>query len=168
MDFMVNENSKMGLYYFALTELEYIDEKPSNSLKEGEKTMSGFKDYYNLAKITFLDGDSGFRIYEYANYIPDLMEGDICVVMSAHHGMGLARVVEIQPNSGQELFREVVTKVDTQDYEARITYREKTAELKAKMQERAKQLQDIVLYQTLAKEDPIMAQFLQDYKALTD
>lgn len=169
VDFMVNENSKMGLYYFKLTELEYIEDKPAIVVKEGEKAMLGAKDYLNIAKIHFHNNDDPvFRTYECANYIPDLMEGDTCVVMSANHGMGLALVIEILPNNGQELFREVVTKVDMSEYEARVATREKAAELKAKMQERAKQLQDIVLYQTLAKEDPIMAQFLQDYKTLIE
>ena len=105
------------------------------------------------------------RVYDYANFEPDLAQGDLCVVMSAHHGMGLAEVVEIKPSTGAALQREIVAKVDTSPYEARVEQRQKASELKAKMKERAKQLQDLSLYQLLAKDDTEMAKLLQDYLA---
>jgi tRNA A37 N6-isopentenylltransferase MiaA len=42
--------------------------------------------------------------------------------------------------------------------------RAKAVELKAKMEARAKQLQDIALYQMLAKDDPDMAELLKEYQ----
>ena len=56
--------------------------------------------------------------------------------------------------------------MDVSEYDSRVQRRKQAAELKAKMQARAKQLQDLVLYQTLAKEDPEMAQLLQEFAAL--
>lgn len=128
--------------------------------------MQKMNNYVNVAVIQFLKDSTPFRTYEYANYTADLAVGDLCVVMSAHHGMGLAEVVEIKDHASEDLYREIVTKVDTSGYDLRVERRKQAAELKAKMQERAKQLQDIVLYQTLAKEDPEMAAMLQEFMSL--
>jgi hypothetical protein len=62
--------------------------------------------------------------------------------------------------------REVVCKIDTTDYKARVETRKKAAELKAKMQERAKKLQDIAIYKMLAEKDDEMAQLLADFTNL--
>lgn len=128
--------------------------------------MQKITNYLNVAVVQFLKDDVAFRTFDYANYVPDLAVGDICVVMSKSHGMGIAEVVEIKDRAECDLYREIVTKVDTSDYDLRVLRRIQAADLKTKMQERAKQLQDIVLYQTLAKEDPDMAQMLKDYLSL--
>lgn len=128
--------------------------------------MQKITNYWNIAEIEFLDEKVLFRTYDYANFDPELKEGDLCVVATAHHSLALANVVSIKVSTGQALEREIVAKVDTADYGHRVEIRQKAAELKAKMQERAKALQDLVLYQTLAKEDPEMAQLLQDFKDL--
>ena len=130
--------------------------------------MQKMSNYLNVAVVQFLHNDKAFATYEYANYETGLSAGDLVVVMSAHHGMGLAEVVEIKDHTDNELYREIVSRVDTFDFDNRVAQRKMAAELKAKMQERAKQLQDIVLYQTLAKEDPEMAKMLQDYMALNN
>ena len=128
--------------------------------------MEKLTNYVNVAEVSFLNDNTAFRTFEYANYEPDLAVGDLVVVKSAHHGMGLAEVIDIKERTSNDLYREIVAKVDTAGYNKRVDQREKAAELKAKMQERAKQLQDIVLYQTLAKEDPEMAQLLGDFMTL--
>lgn len=169
LDFVVNENSKNGYFYFKSSELEVIIQeniKTATAEEKGEKTMYKLTNYLNVAKVQFLNDDTPFRAIECANYTPDLAVSDLCVVQTAQHGMGLAEVVAIYDRPEKELRREIVDRVSTSDYDLRVEQRKQAAELKAKMQERAKQLQDIVLYQTLAKEDPEMAQMLQDFKAL--
>lgn len=64
------------------------------------------------------------------------------------------------------LEREIVSIVDTAEYDARVAQRKLAADLKAKMQERAKKLQDVALYQMLAKDDPEMAALLSEYQNL--
>jgi hypothetical protein len=51
-------------------------------------------------------------------------------------------------------------------FDYRVSVRKQAAELKAKMQERAKQLQDIALYQMLAKEDSEMMELLGQFQSL--
>ena len=174
LDFVANPGSKHGWFYFREEELVLdviISSKETTAAataEEGERNMSKLTNYLNVAVIQFLNDDRPFHTIECANYEADLEKGDLCVVMSAKHGMGLAEVVEIKETPEAELRREIVAKVHTGGYDTRVEMRKKSAELKAKMQERAKQLQDVVLYQTLAKEDPYMAQLLQEFQLLSE
>ena len=171
LDFATNTNSNRGYFYFHISELEILNTKKAKTAIAadiGENKMQKMSNYLNVAVVQFLNENTAFKTYEYANYETNVSVGDIVVVMSAHHGMGLAEVVEIKDHTENDLFREIVSRVDTFNYDNRVAQRKMAAELKAKMQERARQLQDIVLYQTLAKEDPEMAKMLQDYMALNN
>lgn len=167
LDDIANDNSKHGYFYFTIFDLEFIKTSaPTSAANEGGKNMQKFTNFVNVAVVEFLKDDVAFRTFEYANYDPTLAVNDLCVVMSAHHGMGLAEVVEIKATPSADLYREIVSKVDTTEYNARVERRAKAAELKERMQTRAKQLQDLVLYQTLAKEDPEMQELLKAFQAL--
>lgn len=163
IDGVENEASKYGYFYFKLSEIELIDDENDKTKNdEGENEMNKVENYLNVAVVQFMDGGNP-NTYEYANFEPDLAAGDCCIVMTAHHGMSLARVVEMRASTEAALYREIVAKFDLAPYEARCEKRKKAAELKAKMRERAKQLQDIGLYHILARDDQAMAQLLQDY-----
>lgn len=171
LDDLTNAASKEGYFYFKSTELEFIDNEnneTANAADKGEKNMQKLTNYINIAEMEFLNEKDPFRTYEYANYDPDLKQGDLCVVMTAHHGMALAAVVEIKETTENDVEREIVARVDTAEYDKRVERRKKAADCKKQMQERAKALQDLVLYQTLAKDDPEMAQLLKEYLALAD
>lgn len=161
IDGLKNQASTMGYFYFSSEYLTILTDE-----NKGENHMEKITNYLNVAKVTFINDSTPFHSIECANFEPLLQEGDLCIVKTARHGIALAEVAEITDRPSQELLREIVAKVDTSDYDTRVEQRQKAAELKAKMQERAKQLQDIVLYQTLAKEDPTMAQLLEDYQAI--
>lgn len=165
IDGLHNDSSATGDFYFYKKHLEIIEDKNKEETIMAINT-NHITNYLNTAKIHFLNDTNANRTYDYANYIIDLKEGDLCVVMSAQHGMGVARVVEIVRENDIPLSREIVCTIDTTAYDYRVETRKKAAELKQKMQERAKKLQDIVLYQTLAKEDPEMAQLLSDFTNL--
>ena len=159
-----NPNSSYGAFYFAPGELVIIDKQME------EKTMqNNITNYLNIAKIRFIDnGYSTNKLYEYANFDPDLTVGDICVVKSANHGLGVAKVEEIVEQNNIATQREVVAKVNTDAYNDRVAKRAKAVELKAKMQERVKQLQDIALYKMMAENDSTMLDLLNEYKAVTE
>lgn len=169
LDTVKNPRSSYGCYYFKASELEIIDE-PNNKNVEENIDMSNapkITNYFNAVKIQYLDNTAPSS-YIYANFIADIKVGDMCVIKSAHHGFGLATVVEvIDRNDFEILSREVVTIVDTRDYDERVATRKKATELLTTMQERAKKLQDIALYQMLAENDPEMAELLKEYKGLT-
>ena len=162
LDEAFNPRSALGVFYFIQNELLIVNE--INDIME-ENNMQNVNNYLNVAKIKFVD-ERYDSVYDYANYDPDLKEGDLCVVKSAKHGLGLARVTDIVERTDLETCREIVAKVCTDDYDRRVDTRTRAAELKAKMQERAKQLQDIALYQMLAKDDPDMMSLLTEYQNL--
>lgn len=165
-DDLSNRMSASGDFYFKASELCLINVDDNNIIMEENNTMSKITNYLNAVKIQYVDG-SAPSSYIYANFEPDLKVGDLCVIQSAHHGLGLARVTEvIESNNFDISSREVVAKVYDDFYKERVTNRKKAAEIKAKMQERAKQLQDIALYQMLAKDDPEMMELLNAYHAV--
>lgn len=165
LDGLHNDSSATGDFYFYKKHLEIIEDE-----NKEETTMATITkhitNYLNTAKIHFLNDTNANRTYDYANYIPDLYEGDLCVVMSAQHGMGVAKVVEINHENDAPLSREIVCRIDPADYDRRVETRKKAAELKQKMQERAKKLQDIAIYKMLAEKDTEMAQLLAEFTNL--
>lgn len=163
LDDVNNPNSSYGSFYFKPSELEILDKQME--VKTMQNTITN---YLNIAKIQFIDGAySNTKTYDYANFDPELEVGDVCVVKSAHHGFGLAKVVEIVEQNDIATQREIVAKVNTDAYNERVANRAKAAELKVKMQERVKQLQDIALYKMMAENDPTMTELLKEYQAVT-
>lgn len=174
-DTKVNTRSSYGCYYFKPVELVEVDEF-DNEIMEVKK-MEKITGYLNVAKIKAVtDNGVNPHVYEYANYEKDLAVGDTCVVTGLTktrdlsstilRGLSVATVVAIEERNDVEVVGEVVAKIDMGCYNERVRSRIKAAELKTKMEARAKQLQDIALYQMLAKDDPDMAALLQEYQCL--
>ena len=64
--------------------------------------------------------------------------------------------------------KEVVCKVNTEEFTARKEKAEKRAELKAEMDKRVKELQASAIYEMLAEKDDSLKQMLQQYKDLKE
>ncbi len=159
LDGYTNITSKYGDYYFDHKHLKRINTESNN---EGSIIMTG---NYRAAEVQFIEGNNTESKYTYACYDLTIVEGDICVVKSAHHGLGIARVAGFITTT-EELTREIVCKCDFSDYNKRVEDRKRMMELRDLMTARAKKLQDIALFQMLAKEDPEMASLLADYQRL--
>lgn len=129
------------------------------------------KDFTSLVAVSISSGP--WHEVTCACYEPDIKTDDICVVATPGNGyeIGYATLVT-SPEAAEAKGRlasikgEIVCKIDDTAYKARVEQRKQERELKAKMAERAKKLQDIVLYETLAKSDPEMQQLLDQYKTL--
>lgn len=150
-----NKRSGYGCFYFHPSMLE--------ELKGDNKIMDG---NYMIATMQFLEGHNTDKTYRYALYDFSILIGDICVVKSAHHGFGLARVVDIETKTDEPIKREIVCKADLSAYEAREAARKRRAELGKLMQERAAKLQEITLFAMLAKEDAEMQKLLGEFNNL--
>ena len=163
IDGLRNQYSTTGYFYLKASDIEIVNE--CNIVMEENNDMPYVTNYLNAVKIQYVNniGPSG---YHYANYDPDVKVGDLCVVKSEHHGLGLARIVEVIDQNDFKTCREIVARVNTECYDERVKNRTKAAELKAKMNERAKQLQDIALYQMLAEKDSAMMDLLTEYNGL--
>ena len=167
VDGIRNERSEYGWFYFDIDELEIVsDADDINDIME-DKTMaiSNINGYLNVVRVKFNPEEKPCN-HLYANFEPDLQVGDLVVVKPAIHDATVAIVEEIITGDNFTVQREVVAKVDTTAYENRVAVRKQAAELKAKMEERARQLQDVVLYKTLAESDSDMKALLDEYLAL--
>lgn len=108
--------------------------------------------------------------YEFACFDTALKIGDAVLVMSGHHGFALAIIISARPKTHEDdtkITREVISHVDLESYNARLMNRRAAADLKKQMEHRAKELQDIVLYETLAVNDAKMLDLLTQFKNLT-
>ena len=150
-----NPRSSYDCFYFNQKQLKFYG---------GDKIMEG---NYRIATIMFLDEERE-KTYRYALYNEDVVPGDICVVKSAHHGMGIARIVDIEPKTDEKIAREIVCKCDFSLYETREERRKRRESLKNKMAKRAAELQEIALYQMMANNDPTMGDMLREFEELGD
>lgn len=165
LDTEMNPYGCSGYFYFKPHELSLVTECNNDILEEENTMQNNVINYLNIAKIQYLNSDKP-STYNYANFDSALKVGNLCVVKSLNHGLGLAKVIEIIEQNDIQTPREIVARVDTQDYDFRVAARKDAAELKAKMQARAKQLQDIALYQMLAEKDADMQDLLNRYQSL--
>ena len=148
-----NHRSSYDCFYFKTKQLKYY---------KGDKIMEG---NYRIANVRFLD-EKDSKTYRYAVYDETINIGDICVVKSAHHGMGVAHIMDIEPKTDEKIIREVVCKCDFSAYVSRESMRKRRAELKRKMAARAAQLQEIALYKMMAAEDADMADLMREFDEL--
>lgn len=163
LDGEFNSKSATGNFYFKPYELEVVNETNTDNLEEN--IMENITNYLNIVRVEYVD-DKKVSNCNYANFDDTIKKGDMVVVNAPYTGFELATVIEVVDRNDVETDKEVVCKVDTTAYDARVENRAKAAELKAKMKERAKQLQDIALYQMLAKDDPAMLELLSQYQAI--
>ena len=163
LDGITNTRSSYGCFYFKPNELIAVDDC-NNGIME-EKHMAAVTNYLNIARVKYINACKD-SVFQFANFESDLRVDDLCVVRSENDALLVAKVVEIVDSQDIEMYREVVAKVYTESYETRIQCRARAAELKSKMEARAKQLQDIALYKMLAANDPDMANLLNEYQAI--
>lgn len=121
--------------------------------------------------------DNTDKEYLFACYEKDVAVGDI-VVVDTRYGFQLVTVTKVLNDSPEQVVRftkemkknlkEVVCKVNTEEFTARKKKAEKRAELKAEMDKRVKELQASAIYEMLAEKDDSLKQMLQQYKDLKE
>lgn len=90
---------------------------------------------YKTASIQFLDGTNHGTLYTYALYDEGIVAGDLVVVKTGHHGLALAKVVEVSPEIAAPVKygRQIAAKVDLSAYEARVQRAKRLSKLKQEM-----------------------------------
>lgn len=141
------------------------DYKIKNQTEKGDNIMFGD---FKVAGVKFCDGSNQNTVYYYALYNNEICVGDKVVVMTGHHGMGVATVTEIDDvNSNKVQYgREVVCKIDMTDFNNRKEKKIRMKELKNKMDAQVKKLQESAVYEMLADKDDELKSMLQEYKLL--
>lgn len=174
LDELANPRSSYNCFYYTESQVrptrheDFTEDFTQQTEKEyaqgGVIKMEKKTGNYRIAIIHFMDGNNKQKGYEYACYDDLILEGDKVVVMSAHHGIGVAEVTAFVDNRGQDIYREIICRADFSAYEERVAKRAEQKELLKLMQKRSAELQELTLYETLAKADPEMAELLKQYK----
>lgn len=96
--------------------------------------------------------------------LEDFKAGDLLVVDSSN-GWGVVKVTRTEPYvDGSKAHKYVIGKVDNAVYEKYIKAEQAAAALKKKLEARAKKLQNLALWEMLAKDDPEMQKLVDQYK----
>jgi hypothetical protein len=105
--------------------------------------------------------------YDFKYDKDDLKVGDM-VVVDTVNGLQVAKVSTIIKLAVGESYDKakkwVVQKIDLAEHNARLEREQKIADLKKQLEARRKMLEDIAIYEMLAKEDPKMSELLNMYK----
>lgn len=172
IDNLYNHNSSYGNWYF---DAEYLEPVKTNScdiqtnklIERDCKGMDKKTGYNSVVEIRFLNGTNTNKTYIYACYESGIKKGDICVVKSAHHGFGIGEITSVYNGTIDEpIYREIVCIVNFDAYNTRVENRERIKQLKEQMKKRSEQLQDIALYEMLAKNDKTMMDLLDEFKTI--
>lgn len=158
IDGLKNQASKYEAYWFSMSDVEIIESEEMYMPKE-----------YKTASIQFLNGANHGTLYTYALYDDDIAVDDLVVVKIGHHGLALAKVVEINPEVAAPVKygRQIAAKVDLSAYEARVQRAKRLSKLKQEMDAKVKELQTTAIYELLAEKDPALSAMLAEYKSIT-
>ena len=156
-----NPRSSKGLFWFAEDEIEFIESE--------EIGMLNINENFKVAGVKFLEGTNTDKEYYYALFDDDIQVDDLVVVQTGHHGLALAKVASISTDGKNKVQcnREIISKVDTTAFDARMAQRKALIEIKKEMDKRVAELQETALYELLAEKDPALATMLGEYKKLT-
>jgi hypothetical protein len=117
-----------------------------------------------MSKVVTVRFNSGHGGYDFKTDIEDLKVGDKVVVHSLN-SYEVATVTRLKASSSIA-HKYVVQKIDAEAHQQRLAKEAKLKEVKEKMEERRKQLQEAEIYRILAKEDESMAALLKEYEEL--
>lgn len=155
-----NRCSSYGVYWFDIEDVELYESEVK------EIMLDNFK----VAIIAFLSGTNTGSTYAYALYDDSIKAEDTVVVMTGHHGLSIAKVIEIDPpgatHKSVRYGREIISRVDLSAYEDRQEKREKMTKLKNQMDAKVHELQKQAIYELLAEKDPALKKMLDEYKEL--
>lgn len=134
---------------------------------KGEQIMA-LKGNFKIATVNFIQGYNTSKEYCFALFDDEIKEGDI-VLCDSGNGYSIAKVVGImtQEEYGKSVTKEIVCKCDFALFEKRKAIRKQKAEIKKKLDKAVKENQDLILYKTIAQNNPDVAALLAEYEALT-
>ena len=159
IDDVANPASKYGYFYYPRKHLQYI--------KGDETTMSKsnvIKGNYTTVIAQFTNSTTQIAC---ANFGEKLAVGDWVVVKTAHHGFAVCEITAVDVET-IPCEREIVCPIDFNDYFQRVEKRKRAEEIKKKLDERTAELQQLQVYELLAKGDASLSALLEEFKELMD
>ena len=136
--------------------------------KEKENDTMAIIGNFKVAKVKFLSGTNTNTEYEYAMF-DDFQVGEVVVVASANHGLGIAKISAIIPREEavtKKFEREIVCAVNMNEYEQRKKNRARLQELANQMDQRVHELNKLAIFEMMAEKDDSLKFMLEEYKGL--
>lgn len=160
LDEIMNPASNKGLFWFKSDEFKFLEEECEGNIMS---KLTGFK---AVAVVKQGYGTYHFAIYEDGT---DYYPGDKIAVSGQDSVLTIEEI--ISPEVAEERYRgnitaEVIGKVETSSYEARIAKRKEAEELKNSMDKAIKEMQEVDKYEMYAKQNPVLKKMLDKYKEL--
>ena len=123
---------------------------------------------YTVA-MCILDNDCNKKKYAFAAFPEDDIRENDKVLVDTAHGQAMAKVDSMIAQvdyDGVAVTKEVICKLDYSNFEKRKESRKKLDNLKNQMDSIVAQNQNMILYTAIAKDNPEMAELLNQYKKL--
>jgi len=143
----------------------------SNSLNENKKEETPMNTMYTakncrVACISF--NEYSDKTYSYALFLNDVEPGDRVVVRNFNGDLTIGTLARITDDGHDKVKDgcEVICVIDMTAFNKRQEQFAKAAALRKKMDARVKALQEISLYEMLAKDDPELADLLAEFKSV--
>lgn len=129
--------------------------------------MNEITGYNKVAAINM-----GSQTYYFALFDNDVKSGDKVIVSGTASGQVWTVKDVITKEEAERLYKgairaEVMCKVDSSEYDARVARRKEAATLKAEMNKKVKELQDVALFELMAEKSPELKEMLERYKVLS-
>lgn len=133
---------------------------------KGEQIMA-LTGNFKIATVNFIQGYNTSKEYGFALFDDGIKEGDI-VLCDSDNGYSIAKVVGVisQEEYGKSVTKEIVCKCDFAPFEKRKAVRKQKVEIKKKLDKAVQDNQDLILYKTIAQNNPDVAALLAEYEAL--
>lgn len=163
----INRHASSGLYYFTWYDFEKqkINNKIGVNKMKNKQLLKGYK----KAAVRF-ETSNGYNDVWYAMYddVADINDAVLC--MTGHHGEVIGIVKAIEPfendNINVDYGCEIICKIDYSAYHDRQKKLERIAKLKTTMAKKKAELDELAVYELLAKQSPEVAVMLKELKEL--
>src|SRR5699024_6514585 len=112
--------------------------------------------------------ENPFKSYQFLTDIQDLERGEE-VVVDTRNGLKVATVEgygERNHSIPMNIMKWVVQRIDLDAHKLRLEKEARREELRLKLEERRKEIEEIQIYELLAKEDPSMKEILDEFKGI--
>ena len=142
-----------------------VDTNKENNITKGDNEM--ITGNYKIAMVKFVQGTNTVKGYAFALFDENINVDD-CVLCDTANGYGVAKVIDIiaKDEYDGDVTKEIICRVDFTNFEQRKKNREEAKKLKIEMDKKMKEMQELALYEMMAKDCPELAEMLETYKGL--
>jgi len=160
VDGIRNNSSQFGWFYYNKEHLEPIRDE------EEEEMM--LEPGYKIATVKYLDYDKEYNFALYDDLDGEFDEDRLLGITDSNKIVNIIRIISIENADGNTIMQHKQLKgvIDTAEYYERINKAEKRKKIQDEMDQCVAKLQKEQIYEMYAKQDPVLADLLKQFKEL--